>query len=63
MSVRALILVLVAFAVGVAIGHYAFPRSQMRAISGGASADGGRDDAARAASRAMTFTQPKAPVP
>ena len=62
MSVRALIFVFVALAIGVAVGHYALPRSLTPAASE-ASANGGEDDAARAASRAMTFTQPKAPVP
>lgn len=63
MSVRALILVLVALIIGVAVGHYALPRGQTPALSARAGADGGRDDPAKAASRAMTFTQPKAPVP
>jgi hypothetical protein len=62
MSVRALILVaIVALIVGVAVGHYALPRGDAPAISGGAGA--GREDTAKAASRAMTFTQPKAPAP
>lgn len=61
MSVRALILVVVALIIGVAVGHYGLPRSPP--ISGGTGADGGEDDPAKAASRAMTFTQPKAPVP
>jgi hypothetical protein len=62
MSVRALILVaIVALIVGVAVGHYALPRGDAPAISGGAGA--GQEDPAKAASRAMTFTQPKAPAP
>jgi hypothetical protein len=64
MSVRALILVvIVAVIVGVAVGRYALPRGDSPAISGGAGAGAGQDDPAKAASRAMTFTQPKAPAP
>lgn len=62
MSVRASILVVVALIIGVAVGHYALPRSQTLALSAGTGADGGGDDPAKAASRAMTFTQPKASV-
>lgn len=62
MSKRALIfVVIVAIGVGVAIGYYGLPRRHAPAISAGAI--GGQDDAAKAASRAMTFTQPKAPAP
>lgn len=48
MSVRALIFVFVALAIGVAVGHYALPRSLTPAAS---------------EASAMTFTQPKAPMP
>jgi hypothetical protein len=64
MSVRAVILVvIVALIIGVAVGRYALPRGDAPAISGGAGAGAGQDDPAKAASRAMTFTQPKAPAP
>jgi hypothetical protein len=59
MSMRALILVvIVALIVGVAIGRYALPPNPTPSIRAGAT--GAEDDAAKAASRAMTFTQPKA---
>ncbi len=62
MSKRALIfVVIVAIGVGVAIGYYGLPQRHAPAINAGAT--GGQDDAAKAASRAMTFTQPKAPAP
>ncbi|OPH81375.1 hypothetical protein [Nitrobacter vulgaris] len=63
MSVRVLILVVVvALIVGVAVGHYALPRGDASAISGRVEAGVGQEDPAKAASRAMTFTQPKAPA-
>lgn len=62
MSKLALIIVaIVAIGVGVAIGYYGLPQRHAPAIASGAI--GSQDDAAKAASRAMTFTQPKAPTP
>jgi len=66
MSVRTVILVaIVAVIVGVVVGRYALPRGEAPAISAGAGAEAGagQEDTAKAASRAMTFTQPKAPAP
>lgn len=64
MSVRILILVvIVALVIGVAVGHYAVPPGDAPAINGEAAAGAGQEDLAKAASRAMTFTQPKAPAP
>lgn len=64
MSVRILILVvIVALVVGVAVGHYAVPRGDAPALNSEAAAGAGPEDPAKAASRAMTFTQPKAPAP
>lgn len=64
MSVRALVLVvIVALILGVAVGRYALPRGDAPVIGGTAGAGAGQEDPAKAASRAMTFTQPKAPAP
>ena len=64
MSVRAWVLVvIVALILGVVVGHYALPRGDAPAIGGAAGAGAGQEDPAKAASRAMTFTQPKAPAP
>jgi hypothetical protein len=61
-SRRTLILIaLLALVAGIAIGRYALPPNPAHDIRAGAT--GAQDDAAKAASRAMTFTQPKAPVP
>ncbi len=61
MSVRALVLVvIVALIVGVAVGRYALPPTPASGLRAGAS--GAKNDAAKAVSRAMTFTQPKAPA-
>jgi len=61
-SKRALVLVvIVAIGVGVAIGYYGLPQRHAPTI--GTGAIGSQEDAAKAASRAMTFTQPKAPAP
>jgi predicted transporter len=60
-SKRALIvIVVVAISVGIMIGYCALPQRHALAIS--ARDTGGHDDAAKAASRAMTFMQPKAPA-
>ncbi len=62
MSKRALVLVvIVAIGVGVAIGYFGLPQRHAPII--GTGAVGNQDEAAKAASRAMTFTQPKAPAP
>jgi hypothetical protein len=53
-------IVIIAISAGVAIGYYGLARSQAPATN--AEATGGQDDAAKAASRAMTFMQPKAPA-
>ncbi|CEG10526.1 hypothetical protein G8O24_09545 [Bradyrhizobium sp. INPA01-394B] len=50
----------VALAVGVAVGRYALRPSSWPATST-AETSPNRNDAAESASRAMTFTQPKAP--
>jgi hypothetical protein len=53
-----ILLAILILIVGVAIGRYALRRDPPAAGSAGTS--GAQDDAAQAASRAMTFTQPKA---
>jgi hypothetical protein len=66
MSVRTAILIaIVAVIAGVLVGRYALPRGDAPAIGTGAGAGAGleQDDPAKAASRAMIFTQPKAPAP
>jgi len=61
-SKRALVLVvIVAIGVGVAIGYYGLPQRHVPTIGKGSI--GNQEDAAKAASRAMTFTQQKAPAP
>ncbi len=62
MSRRTLILiVLLVLVAGIAIGRYALPPHPAPAVSAGTR--GAQDAAAKAASRAMTFTQPKSPAP
>jgi len=60
MSKRSLILVTVAAAIAVAVGRYGLVRAPGPPAELGAPAQ--QDDGAKAASRAMTFTQPKAPA-
>ncbi|KQW18079.1 hypothetical protein ASC80_21835 [Afipia sp. Root123D2] len=62
MSRRTLILiVLLVLVAGIAIGRYVLGPARAPAVSAGTR--GAQDAAANAASRAMTFTQPKAPAP
>jgi hypothetical protein len=60
MSKRTLILVAVAAGIAFAAGRYALVRAPGPSAERGARAQ--QDEAAKAASRAMTFTQPKAPA-
>jgi hypothetical protein len=60
LSNRIAILGAIAAIVVVAIGRYAFNRAP--APAAGTSVTSAQDQAAKAASRAMTFTQPKAPA-
>jgi cytochrome c-type biogenesis protein CcmH/NrfG len=57
-SNRSLVLVIVAAAIAFAVGRYAQVRAPGPSAEVGACAQ--QDEAAKAASRAMTFTQPKA---
>jgi hypothetical protein len=57
-SNRSLVLVIVAAAIAFAAGRYALVRAPGPSTEVGARAQ--QDEAAKAASRAMTFTQPKA---
>lgn len=59
MSKRNLILVAVAAAIAFAAWRYVLVQPPQSSAERGAPAQ--QDDAAKAASRAMTFTQPKAP--
>jgi hypothetical protein len=60
-SRRTLIFIaILALVVSIAIGRYALPPTPASGIHAGTT--GAQDDAAKAASRAMTFTQPKAPA-
>jgi len=60
-----ILIAILTLVVGVVVGRYALPRGDAPAISGeaGAGAGAGQEDPDKAASRAMTFTQPKAPAP
>ncbi|MEH6952908.1 hypothetical protein V4R08_16830 (plasmid) [Nitrobacter sp. NHB1] len=60
MSKRSLILVAAAAAIAFAVGSYTLMRTPGPLAKVGARAQ--QDEAAKAASRAMTFTQPKAPA-
>jgi hypothetical protein len=60
MSKRSLILAAVAAAIAYAAGRYALVQGPRQSAEPSARAQ--QDDAAKAASRAMTFTQPKAPA-
>jgi len=60
-SRRTLILIaILALVGGIAIGRYALPPTPASGLRAGAS--GAENDAAKAASRPMTFSQPKAPA-
>jgi hypothetical protein len=59
-SKRNLILVVAAAAIAFAVGRYALVRASRPSADVGARAQ--QDEAAKAASRAMTFSQPKAPA-
>jgi hypothetical protein len=59
-SKRSLILIVIAAAIAFAIGRYALVRAPGPSRDVGVPAQ--QDEAAKAASRAMTFTQPKAPA-
>jgi hypothetical protein len=59
----ALVIAVIASAIGLFTGRFLLARPPFPVARDAAGGDESYDDAAASASRAMTFTQPKAPAP